>query len=72
MLFTASQDEIEISQHWKMVNYTQSAQFTKKPFEILSPSRIEVFGLNFRQFQATQKYTESVLQGTYRELEWEF
>ena len=43
---------------------TQSAQFTKKQFEILSPSRIEFFGLNFRQFQATQKYTESVLQGT--------
>ena len=63
-LFTASQDQIEISQHWKMVNYTQSAQFVKKPFEIFLPSGIEFFGLYFRQFQATQKFTESVLQGT--------
>ena len=36
----------------------------EKPFEILSPSRIEFFGLNYRQFQATQKYTESVRQAT--------
>ena len=64
LLFTASQDQVEISQHWKMVNYTQSAQFAKKLFEIFLTSGIEFFGLNFRQFQATQKFTESVLRGT--------
>ena len=34
-----------------MVNYTQSAQFTKKSFEIFLPSRIEFFGLIFGNFK---------------------